>query len=230
MSVSVAVCGATGTIRSAVLIHLLTARLLKAVDRLVLLGHGPKASRARRMAMRVDLLDAFDDEEVDIEVANAVEEVRADTVIMAAGKIVSPQLKTRRGLADANAPILDDTACRLASAYRLIEATSPQAKIRAEPFIAVARLRSTRDATAHATLAFVATLIEADARKLHGQSILDGQFCGLAGALEPLRAASAAPRQAGDTRRVRLRSASDDCRPGTRAGRYADRENRGAMT
>ena len=81
MSVSVAVCGATGTIRSAVLIHLLTARLLKAVDRLVLLGHGPKASRARRMAMRVDLLDAFDDEEVDIEVANAVEEVRADTVI-----------------------------------------------------------------------------------------------------------------------------------------------------
>lgn len=116
MSFTVALYGATGTVGSAFLAHLLASRLLKAGDRVVLVSRGTDASRAKLTTMRVDLLDAFDDDELDIDVVDSLEDVRADIFIMTAGAHISARLQTRRDLADSNAPIFTDTARRLSDA------------------------------------------------------------------------------------------------------------------
>ena len=304
MSLSVAVYGASGAVGSTFLVHLCNSSLLKAGDRVVLVGRGTEASRTGLMAMCVDLLDAFDEAEVDLQVADDLEGVNADIFVMAAGKTASPEIRTRRGLAKENAPIFHDTARRLhaaspaatvivisnpvelgvaifsrhfdrkrvmgmgaqqdslrfaraiasrlgvrrscvrasvfgghgeamvpawssvyiadpdpdllsalidlrlefegpedapktrsamsdvgrlveadqvVSAYALIERASPQAKALVEPYITVTRLKSTPNATANATLAFIEALVKADERKLHGQVLLDGEFCDISG-------------------------------------------------
>ena len=299
MSLSVAVYGATGAVGSAFLVHLLNSRLLKAGDQVVLVGRGTEDSRTGLMAVCVDLLDAFDEEEVDVQVVDDLGGAHADVFVMAAGRSASPGIRTRRDLADANSPIFHDAARRLhaaspaatvivvtnpvelgvaifsryfdrkrvigmgaqqdslrfaraiaarlgvrrsrvrasvfgehgeamvpawssvyiadpdpellnalidlrlefegpedrqetrralstiggllgaddiVSAYAMIGTASPQAKAMVEPLITVTRLKSTPNATAHATLAFVAALVRADERKLHGQVFLDGEF------------------------------------------------------
>ncbi len=50
-----------------------------------------------------------------------------------------------------------------------------------EPLITATRLKSTPNATANATLAFVEALLKADERKLHAQVLLDGEFCDIRG-------------------------------------------------
>ena len=304
MSLSVAVYGATGAVGSTLLVHLCNSNLLKAGDRVMLVGRGTEDNRTNLMAMRVDLLDAFDEAEVDLQVADDLEAVNADIFVMAAGKTASPEIRTRRGLAEENAPLFHDTARRLyavcpaatvivisnpvelgvaifsrhfdrkrvmgmgaqqdslrfaraialrlgvrrsrvrasvfgehgeamvpawssvyiadpdpdllsalidlrlefegpedasearsamsdvgsllddhqvGSAYALIETASPQAKAMVEPYITVTRLNSTPNATANATLAFIEALVRADERKLHGQVLLDGEFCDISG-------------------------------------------------
>src|ERR1700761_9715264 len=113
MSLSVALYGATGAVGSAFLSHLLNARLLKGGARVTLVGRGTEESRAKLAAMRVDLLDAFDDAELEIDIVGTLDSVEADLVIMAAGVPASPKIKARRDFADANAPLLRDAARRL---------------------------------------------------------------------------------------------------------------------
>jgi malate dehydrogenase len=69
MSVSVSIIGASGAVGTTLAIHILRSELLGPHDRLQLVGRGmAAASTAKLLATRIDLLDAFDDECVEIEV------------------------------------------------------------------------------------------------------------------------------------------------------------------
>ena len=64
----IAILGASGAVGSALAVHILRARLLEPADQLLLVGRGALANEHRLLSMRVDLLDAFDDQRVHIEV------------------------------------------------------------------------------------------------------------------------------------------------------------------
>ena len=113
MSVSIAVFGATGQVGSTLLIQLMQSGLLKSGDRVVLAGRSAQSTRSQLMAMRVDLLDAFDEAEVKLEVCTDLTSLRVDLFIMTAGATISETVRSRRALAEPNAPILAETALAL---------------------------------------------------------------------------------------------------------------------
>ena len=65
MPVSIAIVGASGSVGSALAAQLLRSQLMEPWDRLQLVGHG--ASPNKLLANRIDLLDAFDDYRIDVE-------------------------------------------------------------------------------------------------------------------------------------------------------------------
>ena len=106
----VAILGATGAVGSALAPHLLRSGLLGAADLLSLVGHGIPSTEQRLLAERIDLLDAFDDQRVAIDVVPDIDRFEADIVVVAAGQTVSPEHPTRQDLARVNRPIFERIA------------------------------------------------------------------------------------------------------------------------
>jgi malate dehydrogenase len=115
MSKSVAIIGASGAVGSALASQMLRSQMLEPSDRLQLVGHGAALSEAKLLGTRIDLLDAFDDERVDVEVVPKICDTEADIVIVAAGATVSPQCRTRRDLGTTNRTIFEQIAEECAS-------------------------------------------------------------------------------------------------------------------
>src|ERR1700757_2988003 len=106
----IAIIGASGAVGSALAIHMLRSRLLEPADQLLLVGRGELATEQRLLSMRVDLMDAFDAQRVEIEVVPDISDVEADIVIVAAGTSYSSSTPTRRDLAANNRVIFERIA------------------------------------------------------------------------------------------------------------------------
>jgi malate dehydrogenase len=115
MSISVSIIGASGTVGTTLATHILRSDLLGPYDRLQLVGRGISTSTAKLLATRIDLLDAFDDERVEIEVVPSIEDVDGDVVIICAGNTISSKSMNRRDLGTANLPIFEHIADACAS-------------------------------------------------------------------------------------------------------------------
>lgn len=110
MSLTVAILGASGAVGSALSTNILRSDLLEPGDRLQLVGHGEANSTARLLAVHVDLLDAFDDHRVQIDVLPDVSESDADLVVMTAGMPLPPGCLDRREMGRINLPLFEHTA------------------------------------------------------------------------------------------------------------------------
>jgi malate dehydrogenase len=106
----IAILGASGSVGSALAVHILRARLLEPADQLLLVGRGVLATERKLLSTRIDLMDAFDDERVRIEVVPDVSDVEADIVILAAGITGSSSRPARRDLAVTNRVIFEHIA------------------------------------------------------------------------------------------------------------------------
>jgi malate dehydrogenase len=118
----IAILGASGSVGAALATHILRARLLEPQDQLLLVGHGVLATERRLLSMRMDLMDAFDQDRVRIEVVPNVSGVEADIVVVAAGTTFTSATQTRRDLGAANRVIFEQIAdqcvSRLSNALR----------------------------------------------------------------------------------------------------------------
>jgi len=110
MAKRIAILGASGLVGAALAGHILRAQLLEPADQLLLVGHSALVTAGKLLNMRADLMDAFDDERVRIEVVPDIADVEADIIIVAAGSRPSSAGQTRRDLASANMPIFDRIA------------------------------------------------------------------------------------------------------------------------
>ena len=106
----IAILGASGSVGAALAADILRARLLEPQDRLLLVGHDTPTTERKLLSMRTDLLDAFDQDRVRIEVVPNASEVAADIVVVAAGTTVTSATQTRRDLAAANRAIFEQIA------------------------------------------------------------------------------------------------------------------------
>jgi malate dehydrogenase len=84
--------------------------LLEPQDQLLLVGHGAPATERKLLGMSVDLMDAFDDGQVRIEVVPNVSDVEADIVVVTASATVNSPAQTRRDLGAANRVIFEQIA------------------------------------------------------------------------------------------------------------------------
>jgi len=110
MPTSIAILGASGAVGSTLASHILRSGLLEPFDRLQLVGHGAVESEKKLLGARVDLFDAFDDEDVEIEMVPSIADVDADVVIVTVGAGWSPQHKSRRDMAADNLEIFETIA------------------------------------------------------------------------------------------------------------------------
>lgn len=110
MSISVAIIGASGLVGSALAAHILRSDVLEPGDRLQLVGRGASKSEKLLLAERVDLLDAFDDGRIDVEMVPNIADVDADVVIMTAGVSLSPQCTNRRDMGFENREMFERVA------------------------------------------------------------------------------------------------------------------------
>jgi malate dehydrogenase len=120
MSRRIAILGASGSVGGALAVHILRSRILEPADTLLLVGHGVLKTERKLLSTRIDLMDAFDDERVRIEIVPDVCDVEADIVVMAAGASISTAQPTRRDLGEANRIVFEHIADQCAS--RLPEA------------------------------------------------------------------------------------------------------------
>jgi len=114
MPTSVAIIGASGSVGSVLAAHILRSQVLEASDRLQLVGHGASRSEKMLLAERVDLLDAFDDGRIEVEMVPNIADVDADIVIMAAGVGFSPQCTNRREMGVINRELFEQVAGKCA--------------------------------------------------------------------------------------------------------------------
>src|SRR5271163_79710 len=114
MSTSISIIGASGAVGSMLAVHILRGGLLKSADRLQLVGHGVLSSSAHLLSNRIDLMDAFDDEGVDIEVVANIEDVDGDIVLVCAGVSTPGNLVDRRDWGKINLALFEQVAetCR----------------------------------------------------------------------------------------------------------------------
>lgn len=110
MSTSIAIIGASGLVGSTLVAQILRSHLLEPRDRLQLVGHGAPASEGRLLGTRIDLLDAFDDERVEIEVVPKIIDVDADIVVIASGVASLPRFSNRRDMGAMNRSIFEHIA------------------------------------------------------------------------------------------------------------------------
>jgi malate dehydrogenase len=106
----IAILGASGSVGTALAAQILRARLLEPDDKLLLVGHGALATERKLLSLRVDLMDAFDEDRVNIEVVPRASEVQADIVVVAAGNSVTSATQPRRELAAVNRAIFEQIA------------------------------------------------------------------------------------------------------------------------
>jgi len=114
MSTSISIIGASGAVGGMLAVHILRGGLLKSADRLQLVGHGDPSSSAHLLSNRIDLLDAFDDEGVDVEVVANIEDVDGDIVLVCAGVSTPGNLVDRRDWGKINLALFEQVAetCR----------------------------------------------------------------------------------------------------------------------
>ena len=110
MSLTIAILGASGAVGSALSAHILRSDLLEPFDRIQLVGHGEEGSTGRLFAIRMDLMDAFDDHRVQIEVLPDVSTSDADLVVMVAGAPLPPGCADRREMGRINLPVFRHAA------------------------------------------------------------------------------------------------------------------------
>lgn len=113
----VAIVGAAGACGRQLAVQLLEARILHPTSRLQLVGHRGGSSENELWGLRADLEDAFIDFAPDIDVVLDPEGVRADIVVMLAGKTLSTDphaLPDRAALGRANAEVFSLYARALA--------------------------------------------------------------------------------------------------------------------
>jgi malate dehydrogenase len=115
MSISIAILGASGSVGTSLAAHLLRSGLLEPEDRLQLVGHGNPASEARLLATRIDLLDAFDDSRVEVEMVPRIADLEADIVIVSSGVGISSQCTNRRDMGAMNLDLFHEIAERCAN-------------------------------------------------------------------------------------------------------------------
>ena len=124
MPVRIAILGASGAVGSMLAAQLLRENLLEPDDRVLLVGHGKPSSERRLLALKIDLLDAFDDRRVHIDVVPDFTDFAADIVVVAAGATASAEVQNRRDLAKANLPIFrriaDECVTRLSDAIFIV--------------------------------------------------------------------------------------------------------------
>jgi malate dehydrogenase len=124
MALRLAILGASGAVGGMLAAQLLRDDLLESDDRLLLVGHGTDSTERRLPAVKSDLLDAFDDRRVRIDVVADITDFEADIVVVAAGTTVSAKVATRRDLAEANLPIFtriaEQCAARLPRAIFIV--------------------------------------------------------------------------------------------------------------
>lgn len=104
----VAIVGAAGACGRQLAVQLLEARTLHPTSRLLLVGHRGGSSENELWGLRADLEDAFIDFAPDIEVVLDAEGVRADIVVMLAGRTLSTDptaTPDRAALGRANAEV-----------------------------------------------------------------------------------------------------------------------------
>ena len=111
----ISIVGAGGEVARTLASHLLRGGLLGHGDSLQLVGHGALSSERRLLAVRVDLLDGFDEAQPEIEVVSSLDAIEGDVIVMAAGATLSPDRPTRRDLAGANRPLFEDFARSVAA-------------------------------------------------------------------------------------------------------------------
>lgn len=110
MPVSIAILGASGSVGSSLAAHLLRSGLLEPQDRLQLVGHGNSSSEAKLLATRIDLMDAFDDSRVELEMVPRIADLDADIVIVSSGVGISPQCTNRRDMGAMNLDLFHEIA------------------------------------------------------------------------------------------------------------------------
>ena len=110
MSLSIAILGASGLVGNALSAHILRSGILEPGDRLQLIGHGEIHSTGCLLAIRADLLDAFDDLRVSIEVVDDIAAAHADLVVIAAGVPMPAGFTDRRVMGRANLPLFEHIA------------------------------------------------------------------------------------------------------------------------
>jgi malate dehydrogenase len=111
MATSISIIGASGAVGTTLAGHILRSGLLKSGDRLQLAARGVESNSAKLLlSTRVDLMDAFDDEGVDIEVVANIEDVEADIVVMCAGISSKGGLIDRRDWGRANLALYEQVA------------------------------------------------------------------------------------------------------------------------
>ena len=110
MSTSIAILGASGMVGSSLAAQLLRSQLLEPGDRLQLAGHGSQETEAKLLGTRIDLLDAFDEGRVEVEVVPRLSDLDADIVIVAAGVGMSAACTTRRDMGIANRAVFEEIA------------------------------------------------------------------------------------------------------------------------
>lgn len=110
MAISIAILGASGAVGTTLAAHLLRSGLLEPQDRLQLVGRGNPKSEGKLLATRIDLLDAFDDSRVEIEVVPRITDLDADIVVIASGVGISPQCTNRRDMGAANLDLFREIA------------------------------------------------------------------------------------------------------------------------
>lgn len=115
MSISIAVVGASGSVGTALAAHVLRSGLLEPRDRIQLVGHGNPKSEARLLATRIDLLDAFDDSRIEIEVVPEIGDLDADIVVVASGVGISPKCTNRRDMGAMNLALFREIAKQCAT-------------------------------------------------------------------------------------------------------------------
>ena len=115
MPKAMAIIGASGSVGSTLAGHVLRSQLLEPGDRLQLVGHGSPASEGKLLATRIDLLDAFDDERVEVEVVPKIIDVDADIVVVASGATLSLKHTNRRDIGAVNRSIFEYIADQCAA-------------------------------------------------------------------------------------------------------------------
>jgi malate dehydrogenase len=110
MAHTISIIGASGAVGSVLATHILRCKLLKSGDRLQLVGRGIASSSSKLLSMRIDLMDAFDDEGVDIEVVSSIEDTDGDIVVVCSGATLDANIKDRRALSEINLKIFREIA------------------------------------------------------------------------------------------------------------------------
>ncbi len=110
MSTSIAILGASGMVGSSLAAQILRSELLEPGDRLQLAGHGSHETEAKLLGTRIDLLDAFDEGRVEVEVVPQLIDLDADIVIVAAGVSMSAGCTNRRDMGIANRELFEEIA------------------------------------------------------------------------------------------------------------------------